>query len=67
MSNPIFLNWPVEFSKAQQWASFIFGKNIDDVVNSSSILSFRMFVDDANIFYANKDHKELELIMNNEL
>ena len=57
----------MEFSKAQQWASFIFGKNIDDVVNSSSILSFRMFVDDANIFYANKDHKELELIMNNEL
>lgn len=36
------------------------------MVNSSTILSFRMFADDANIFYANKDPKELELVMNTE-
>ena len=37
------------------------------MVNSSAILSFRMFADDANIFYANKVPKEIELVMNIEL
>jgi hypothetical protein len=40
---------------------------INDMVNSSSILSFRMFADDANIFYSDKDPKKLELVMNTEL
>lgn len=40
---------------------------INDIVNSSSILSFRIFADDANIFYADNDPKKLELVMNNEL
>ena len=37
------------------------------MTNLSTKLSFRMFADDANIFYACKDPRELELVMNNEL
>ena len=40
---------------------------INDIVNCSSILSFRLFADDTNIFYANRDVKELEVVMNCEL
>ena len=40
---------------------------INDMTNSSTKLSLLMFADDANIFYACKDPRELELIMNNEL
>ena len=39
---------------------------INDMPNSSTKLSFRMFADDANIFYTSKDPRELELVMNNE-
>jgi retron-type reverse transcriptase len=40
---------------------------INDIVNCSSILSFRLFTDDTNIFYVNKDPTELEIVMNCEL
>jgi hypothetical protein len=40
----------------------------NDIVNCSSILSFRrLFADDTNIFYVNKDPTELEIVMNREL
>ena len=41
--------------------------DINDIVNCSSILSFHLFADDTNIFYVNKDPKELEIVMNREL
>jgi hypothetical protein len=40
---------------------------INDIVNCSSILSFRLFADDTNIFYVNKDPIELEIVMDCEL
>jgi hypothetical protein len=40
---------------------------INDIVNCSSILSFRLFADDTSIFYVNKDPTELEIVMNREL
>ena len=40
---------------------------INDIVNCSSILSFRLFADDTNIFYVNKDPTEVEIVMNREL
>ena len=39
---------------------------INDLPNSSTTLSFRLFADDANIFYASKNLKEIETVMNNE-
>ena len=35
-------------------------------MDSSTTLSFRLFADDANIFYASKNLKEIETVMNNE-
>ena len=40
---------------------------INDLANSSHVLSFRLFADDANIFYATKTSKDLEAVMNSEL
>ena len=40
---------------------------INDLANSSDVLSFRLFADDANIFYATKTSKDLEAVMNAEL
>ena len=40
---------------------------INDLANSSDVLSFRLFADDANIFYATKTSKDLEAVMNSEL
>ena len=40
---------------------------INDIVNCSSILSSRLFADDTNIFYVNKDPNELEIVINREL
>ena len=40
---------------------------INDLANSSDMLSFRLFADDANIFYATKTSKDLEAVMNSEL
>ena len=40
---------------------------INDLANSSDVLSFRPFADDANIFYATKTSKDLEAVMNSEL
>jgi len=42
---------------------------INDLANSSDVLSFRQFADDANIFYATKTSKDLEAVtcMNSEL
>ena len=37
---------------------------INDLANSSDVLSFRLFADDANIFYATKTSKDLEAVMN---
>ena len=39
---------------------------INDLPNSSTKLSFRLFADDANIFYASKDLNEIEVVMNEE-
>ena len=35
-------------------------------MDSSTTLSFRLFATDANIFYASKNLKEIETVMNNE-
>ena len=40
---------------------------INDLANSSDMLSFRLFADDANIFYATKTSKDLEAVMNSKL
>ena len=40
---------------------------INDLANSSDMLSFRLFADDANIFYATKTSRDLEAVMNSEL
>ena len=37
---------------------------INDLANSSDVLSFRLFADDANIFYATKTSKDFEAVMN---
>ena len=37
---------------------------INDLANSSDMLSFRPFADDANIFYATKTSKDLEAVLN---
>ena len=39
---------------------------INDLPNSSTKLSFRLFADDANIFYASKNLKEIETVMKEE-
>ena len=39
---------------------------INDLPNSSTNLSFRLFADDANIFCASKNCKEIEKVMNEE-
>ena len=39
---------------------------INDLPNSSTKLSFRLFADDANIFYTSKNFNEIETIMNTE-
>ena len=45
----------------------LFLLHIYDLANSSDVLSFRLFADDANIFYATKTSKDLEAVMNSEL
>ena len=40
---------------------------INDMPNCSDKLSFRIFADDTNLFFASKNLKELESVMNNEL
>ena len=40
---------------------------INDMRNCSDKLSFRIFADDTNLFFASKNLKELESVMNNEL
>ena len=40
---------------------------INDLQNSSKILDFHLFADDANLFYASKSLQDLEHTMNNEL
>ena len=40
---------------------------INDMPNCSNKLSFRIFADDSNLFFASKTLKELESVMNNEL
>ena len=47
--------------------SLLFLVYINDIINCSSILSFRLFADDTNIFYTNRDQRELEVVMNREL
>ena len=46
---------------------FLLYINDIDLANSSDVLSFRLFADDANIFYATKTSKDLEAVMNSEL
>ena len=40
---------------------------INDIVNSSDKLSFRLFADDANIFYASDDINDIESVINCEM
>ena len=40
---------------------------INDLPNSSEVLSFKIFADDTNLFASAKDLKSLELLMNSEL
>ena len=40
---------------------------INDLSNSSEVLSFKIFADDTNLFASAKDLKSLELLMNSEL
>lgn len=40
---------------------------INELANSSSVLKFRIFIDDTNIFYSSKNLDELQNVMNNEL
>ena len=40
---------------------------INDLANSSHLLSFRLIADDANIFYDTTTSKDLEAVMNSEL
>lgn len=46
---------------------FLFLLYINDLQNSSHKLSFRLFADDANIFYSTKEQKDLETVMISEL
>ena len=39
--------------------------HINDLANSSDVLFFRLFADDANIFYATKTSKDLEALERN--
>ena len=40
---------------------------INDIANSSNKLSFRLFADDANIFYASDDTNDIESVINCEM
>ena len=40
---------------------------INDIANSSDKLSFRLFADDANIFYASDDINDIESVINCEI
>ena len=40
---------------------------INDIASSSNKLSFRLFADDANIFYTSDDINDIELVMNCEM
>lgn len=40
---------------------------INDIANSSNQLSFRLFADDANIFYTSDDINDIESVMNCEM
>ena len=42
----------------------LFLVHITDLANFSDVLSFRLFADDANIFYATKTSKDFEAVMN---
>ena len=42
----------------------LFLVHINDLANFSDVLSFRLFADDANIFYATKTSKDFEAVMN---
>ena len=40
---------------------------INDLPNTSKVLSFHLFADDTNIYCSSKDLRNLELILNQEL
>ena len=40
---------------------------IDDIANSSNKLSFRLFAEDASIFYISDDINDIESVMNYEM
>ena len=40
---------------------------INDLPNTSKLLSFRLFADDTNIYFSHKNLNDLELILNQEL
>ena len=40
---------------------------INDIANSSHKLSFRLFADDADIFYTSDDINDIESVMNSEM
>ena len=47
--------------------SLLFLIYINDIANSSDKLSFRLFADDANIFYASDDINDIESVINCEM
>ena len=59
------ISWGVPQGSTLGPLLFLF--NIIDIINCSSILSFRLFADDTNIFYTNRDQRKLKVVMNREL
>ena len=49
------------------WGHLLFLIYINDIANSSKKLSFRLFADDANIFYTSDDINDIESVMNCDL
>lgn len=45
----------------------LFLNYISDIANPSNKLSFRLFADDANIFYTSDDVNDIESVMNCEM
>ena len=60
------LNVVCGITQGSTLAPLLFILCINDLPNSPTKLSFRLFADDANIFYASNNLKEIEKVMNEE-
>ena len=66
-NNKTGIIWCFAF-KQTLWARFVlFLFYINDIVNSTEKLSFRLFADDTNIFASSKKSNDLETTVNQEL